>query len=282
MKISPKARMNRLFTNGGCLDVAIDHGVCNEPSFMVGLEDMPRIVDSLIKARPDAIQMAYGQADLLQSRPEKDKPALVMRLDMGNPYNATRHRTMWSMLQNADEPIIGALEMDAACVVVNLFMLPDEPEMFRQCVENISHVRADCHRYGMPLMIEPLVFRPNATAGGYMVDGDAQKIIPLVRQAVELGADIIKADPTDDVSLYHKVIETAGGIPVLVRGGGKTTEREILVRTAALLAQGAAGIVYGRNIIQHPKPAAITQALMAVVHEGLSADAALQRFCPTS
>jgi class I fructose-bisphosphate aldolase len=27
-----------------------------------------------------------------------------------------------------------------------------------------------------------------------------RKIIPLVRQAVELGADIIKADPTDDVS----------------------------------------------------------------------------------
>jgi fructose-bisphosphate aldolase, class I len=43
----------------------------------------------------------------------------------------------------------------------------------------------------MPLMIEPLVFRPNAQAGGYMVDGDLKKIMPLVRQAVELGADII-------------------------------------------------------------------------------------------
>ena len=31
--------------------------------------------------------MNYGQADLLQMRPEKSKPALVMRLDMGNPYN---------------------------------------------------------------------------------------------------------------------------------------------------------------------------------------------------
>ena len=38
------------------------------------------------------------------------------------------------MLQNQDEPLIGALEMDAACVVVNLFMLPDEPDLFRQCV----------------------------------------------------------------------------------------------------------------------------------------------------
>ena len=40
MRMSSKARMNRLFTDGRCLDVAIDHGVCNEPAFMDGLEDI--------------------------------------------------------------------------------------------------------------------------------------------------------------------------------------------------------------------------------------------------
>lgn len=273
MKISPKARMKRLFTNGGCLDVAIDHGVCNEPSFMVGLEDMPRVVDALIKAKPDAIQMAYGQADLLQSRPEKDKPALVMRLDMGNPYNASRHRVMWSMLQNADEPIIGALEMDAACVVVNLFMLPDEPELFRQCVENISRIRAACHRYGMPLMIEPLVMLPNEVRGGYQVDGDAEKIVTLVRLAAEMGADIIKADPTSNPEDFHRVVEAAR-VPVLVRGGGKEDLRTVLMKSAALLAQGANGMVYGRNIYQHDNPGAVVRALMAMIHDGADGDAA--------
>ena len=273
MKISPKARMKRLFTNGGCLDVAIDHGVCNEPSFMVGLEDMPRVVDALIKAKPDAIQMAYGQADLLQSRPEKDKPALVMRLDMGNPYNASRHRVMWSMLQNADDPIIGALEMDAACVVVNLFMLPDEPELFRQCVENISRIRAACHRYGMPLMIEPLVMLPNEIRGGYQVDGDAEKIVTLVRLAAEMGADIIKADPTSNPEDFHRVVEAAR-VPVLVRGGGKEDLRTVLRKSAALLAQGANGMVYGRNIYQHENPGAVVRALMAMIHDGADGDAA--------
>jgi DhnA family fructose-bisphosphate aldolase class Ia len=51
-------------------------------------------------------------------------------------------------------------------------------------------------------------------------------------------------------------------------------DREILQRTHELLAQGASGIVYGRNIIQHAKPAAITKALMGLVHDGLSVDAA--------
>ncbi|MDP3525326.1 MAG: class I fructose-bisphosphate aldolase [Hoeflea sp.] len=273
MRLSPKARMNRMFTHGGCLDVALDHGVCNEPGFLKGLEDMERVVDTLIAAKPDAIQMAYGQADLLQSRPEKDKPALVMRIDMGNPYNDQRHRVMWSALQNHDEPIVGALEMDAACVVVNLFMLPDEPDLFHQCVKNISRVRAACHTYGMPLMIEPLVMLPNDVRGGYQVDGDAEKIITLVRLASEMGADIIKADPTTNPEDFHRVVETAR-VPVLVRGGGKEDLKTVLKKSAALMAQGARGMVYGRNIYQHDNPKAVVNALMAMIHHGASGDEA--------
>jgi DhnA family fructose-bisphosphate aldolase class Ia len=273
MRVSNKARMNRLFRNGGCLDVAIDHGVCNEPSFLVGLEDMAGVMDTLIKAGPDAIQCAYGQADLLQRRPDRDKPALVMRIDMGNPYNAQRHRVMWSMLQNRHEPIIGALEMDAACVVVNLFMLPDEPELFRQCVENISRVRADCQKYGMPLMIEPLVMLPNDVRGGYQVDGDVEKIVPLVRLASEMGADIIKADPTENPEDFHRVIEAAR-VPVLVRGGGKEDLKVVLAKSAALMRQGAQGMVYGRNIYQHANPKAVVSALMAIIHQGADGEEA--------
>jgi DhnA family fructose-bisphosphate aldolase class Ia len=140
-----------------------------------------------------------------------------------------------------------------------------------QCIQNILTLKPECDRYGMPLMIEPLVFRKNDQGGGYLVDGDIAKILPLVRQAVELGADIIKADPSAPVEPYARVIEIAGDVPVLVRGGGKASEEEILRRTEALIALGAAGIVYGRNIIQHPQPAAMTRALMAVVHDGATA-----------
>ncbi len=273
MKISPKPRMNRLFRGGGCLDVAVDHGVCNEPSFLEGLEDMGRVVDMLVAARPDAIQMAWGQADLLQVRPERDKPALVLRLDMGNPYNATRHRVMWAELQQADDPVLPAVAMDAACVVVNLFMLPDEPDLFRQCVKNIARVRDGCTRYGMPLMIEPLVMLPNAVRGGYQVDGDAEKIVTLVRVAAEMGADIIKADPTDDPADFHRVVEAAR-VPVLARGGGKEDLRKVLEKSAALVAQGARGLVYGRNIYQHANPKAVVAALMAIIHQGADGAAA--------
>jgi DhnA family fructose-bisphosphate aldolase class Ia len=267
-------RLNRLFnpTTRRCFDVAVDHGFFNESTFLQGIEDLASAVKTLVAAAPDAIQLTIGQAHYLQSLPVRPKPALVLRTDVANVYGRELPRTLFSrMIENTVEQ---ALRLDAACVVVNLFRIPGEPEVTDQCIANILKLKPQCDRFSMPLMIEPLVFQPNTKAGGYMVDGDPLKIVPLVRQACELGADIIKADPTDDVSLYHEVIQTAGRIPVLVRGGGKASDEEILTRTEALMGQGAAGIVYGRNIIQHHDPAGMTRALMAIVHEGASAQTA--------
>ena len=197
-----------------------------------------------------------------------------MRIDMGNPYNIEKHRVMWSVLQNERDPVLQAVAMDAACVVVNLFMLPNEPDLFRQCVKNISKVKLDCEKYGMPLMIEPLVMQPNDGRGGYMVDGDCEKIVTLTRVARELGADIIKADPTSQAEDFHKVIEAAR-CPVLVRGGGKEDIADVFTKARLLLDQGAVGMVYGRNIYQHAEPGLVVKALMAMIHNNASVDDAL-------
>jgi DhnA family fructose-bisphosphate aldolase class Ia len=166
-----------------------------------------------------------------------------------------------------EHPAEQAVKLDAACVCVNLFSIPGAPEVTEDCIRNILKIVPESERFGMPVMIEPLVFKHNERADGYGVNGDPEKIIPLVRQAVELGADIIKADPTDDVTQYNRVVEIAGKIPVLVRGGGKAADHEILSRTSALMQQGVAGIVYGRNVIQHASPKEIIRQLMEIVHE---------------
>ncbi|GAB4451318.1 MAG: class I fructose-bisphosphate aldolase [Anaerolineae bacterium] len=264
--MSVQPRLKRLLgPDGKCFDVAIDHGIFGEPGFLAGIENMKTAVETIVAANPDAVQLSRGQAHLLQEIPGKQKPALVLRTDTTNVYGRTLPRYLFShLMENAVEQ---ALVLDAVAVVVNLLLLPEQPELYHQSIAHISKLKPVCERYGMPLMIEPLVMQPNDRAGGYMVDGNLEKIITLVRQAVELGADIIKADPCDDAQEYHKVIETASGIPVLVRGGGRVSDEEVLERTLALMKQGAAGIVYGRNVIQHARPDRMTQALMAIVHE---------------
>ena len=269
------ARINRLFgVSGNCFDVAIDHGMFNEGAFLGGIENMHAAITIVASAAPDAIQLPPGTAPILQAISGKERPALVLRTDIANVYGNPLPRSLFSEM--IADPVEQAVALDAACVVVNLLMLPGKPEVHQACIQNINQLKRACDLAGMPLMVEPLVMQDNAKAGGgYMVDGDLAKMLPLVRQAVELGADVIKADPCDDVSQYHRVIEIAQNVPVLVRGGGKVSDSEILTRTETLMEQGARGIVYGRNVIHHDDPADMTKALMAVVHDGASVADAL-------
>jgi fructose-bisphosphate aldolase, class I len=261
--MSAAYRLNRLFhaASGRCIDVAVDHGFFGEPSFLAGIEDMTHTIATLVAAGPDAIQLSLGQAPLLQQLPGREKPALVLRVDVANIYGPQPPHHPFSRV--IDDAIGHAVRLDAACVCVNLFDVPGAEDLRRQCIDNITALRTAADRAAMPLMVEPLVMTPGQ--GGYGVDGDADRIVALARQAAELGADVIKADPTDDLAAYHRVV-TAARVPVLVRGGGRVSDEEILQRTRTVLDQGVRGIVYGRNVIQHPDPAGMVAKLRAVVH----------------
>jgi DhnA family fructose-bisphosphate aldolase class Ia len=265
--------MNRLFAaDGRCFDVAVDHGFFGEPRFLAGIEDLRRALDVLVDAAPDAIQLSPGSAPLLQHRPGP-KPALVLRTDVADVYGPAVAADARYFSELVPEAVEQALRLDAACVVVNLLWIDGQRELHRQCVRNVAALKPRSETAGMPLMVEPLAMRPGSA--GYGVDGDPQRIRALVRQAAELGADVIKADPTDDLADYPGVVEVAGRVPVLVRGGGRASDEEIMRRTQAVLEAGARGIVYGRNVIQHERPREMTRALMAIVHDGLPAEHAL-------
>jgi fructose-bisphosphate aldolase, class I len=271
--VSIEPRMRRLFAaDGRCFDVAVDHGFFGEPRFLAGIEDLTAALNVLVDAAPDAIQLSPGTAPLLQERPGP-KPALVLRTDVANVYGPTVDAEVGYFSELVPEAVEQAVRLDAACVVVNLLWIDGREDLHRACVRNVGVLKARCEPAGMPLMVEPLAMKPGAA--GYGVNGDPERIRALVRQAVELGADVIKADPTDDLGDYPSVIEVAGRTPLLVRGGGRASDEEVLRRTEAVMRAGAAGIVYGRNVIQHERPSAMTRALMSVVHDGVAADAAL-------
>ncbi len=53
-------RLKRLLAaDGRCFDVAIDHGLFNERSFLTGIEDMRHAIDVIVAANPDAIQLSF-------------------------------------------------------------------------------------------------------------------------------------------------------------------------------------------------------------------------------
>jgi fructose-bisphosphate aldolase, class I len=265
-------RLNRLFhpDSGRSLAIAVDHGMPGEPDLLEGIEDIEAVLEALVAAGPEALLLGPGQAELLQRRVGRTKPALILRVDTGNVFGRDVPARPASWMY--EDPVGIAVRLDAACVIVNLQDVPGEPSLRETCVQNIMRLRGECDRAHMPMMVEPVPMAP--ADSGYDVHRDAERLRGLVRQATELGADLVKCDPLPDAEDFARVVRNAR-VPVLVRGGGRISDDELLRITADVLDAGAVGLVYGRNVHQHDDPGAMTRALGALVHERATVEGAL-------
>lgn len=270
--MSVRYRLNRMFfTSGRCLAVAADHGIHGDMEMLRGLEEMKTIIPSVVSAGADAIHLTPGTASILQDVAGRTKPALVLRVDSTNVYGPRPAHAYCRLIGDA---VGEALRFDAACVILNLFDLPDQPDLKAECMDNINAIRSECDRSAMPMMVMPLPMKLGPT-GTYVPDGTLERLVPLARMAAELGADVIESGTPDNLQDFGKVVKAAG-VPVLVRGGTKVPDDELMKRTQEVVKQGAAGIVYGRNVIQHADPRKMTVALLAIIHANASPDQALR------
>lgn len=157
-----------------------------------------------------------------------------------------------------------AVRIGADAVGYTLFVgSPRQTEDFNQ----FRKVKADADRYGMPIIMwaYPRGIAVDSKGGRdslYAVDYAA-------RVASELGADLVKINvpnddsktrslqpkPYDSLNLSYeervrKVIRTAGKTLVLFSGGGKIDDDQILRKAQVCLEEGAAGLIFGRNLWQ--------------------------------
>lgn len=146
----------------------------------------------------------------------------------------------------------------------------------------LRQIRVDAHRFGMPLIIWSYP-RGSAIAakGGrdsfYAVDYAA-------RAAAELGADVVKLNwpqpgpqpgapqpyqgERSEPEMLRALMRSAGRSLVLISGGAKTGDEELLSKTAVAVAAGATGMIVGRNLLQRTRAESL--ALMARLHEVLA------------
>lgn len=258
--------------SGKCINIALDLGIFGARSFSKGIEDLAKALPEIIAGEPDAIQLNPGGLKIFNSLNLKTDVGIALRLDVTNVYEARDIEYPWDTANVAT--LRDAFDKKVNVVVLNLLNLDENSRLQEQCIQNIQIIGAKCRDEGIPLMIEPLVMTAKPGAGSASV-GDVDKIAALVRQAVELGADLIKVDPTAPMTDFGQVVEIASGVPVLVRGGGSVPPRELLERTRTAMETGASGVVYGRNIVQHPTPAKFIQSIRAIVHENASVDEAM-------
>lgn len=252
---------------GRCVNIALDLGIFGNRASSNGIEDLSLAIPKILKGEPDVIQLNPGGFKIFDRLNIKTKTSIALRLDVTNAYEANDIDHAWDICNPKSIEI--ATDPRIAAVVLNLLSVNENSQLQEQCIENIQHLMILAVDRGIPLMVEPLVMSSNGPTTATS-NGDVIKISALVRQAVELGADLIKVDPTIPMTDFPQVVEIASGVPVLVRGGGKVTPLELLERTAIAIASGAHGVVYGRNVVQYENPPKLIRAIAAIVHDNAS------------
>jgi DhnA family fructose-bisphosphate aldolase class Ia len=103
-----------------------------------------------------------------------------------------------------------------------------------------------------------------------------KKVKRISRIMAELGADLVKTFFTGDD--FHEVVENTP-VPIFTIGAEKLdTDLAVLQKAADSVAQGARGIIFGRNIFMANNPARIVDALNSVINDGMEPENAVIKF----
>jgi len=131
----------------------------------------------------------------------------------------------------------------------------------------VAEMADECDRRGLPFLFEPVPMEKDE------MDMRPEILKIAVRQAVSLGADVVKiyGEPP-----AFKEATKACPVPVIMAGGPATTDKETLKMIKGAIDNRASGAAFGRRITQHANPRKICKAIYRIVHENCSVEKALK------
>lgn len=261
-------RLSRLFPAGGkSVVVAMDHGQTFGP--LEGLVDFPAAAEKLVEA--DGVlmapQMVRFSGRLYQGA---RKPVVINRLNWN-----TIHCEPWHYREAyTARPVTAAecIQAGAEIVLASLVLQTGSEQHDAANVEVFTRCVSEAHALGIPIIGE--IF----SIGGLRDDPAKfhEYIKTMARIICELGADAIKTFYTGE-----RFPEVAEGTPIPIFAlGAEKLENEVdaLKLAQKAVRDGAAGVVFGRNVIQAKDPARFLKGLKAVVAGELKPLAAAREF----
>ncbi len=270
-----KIRLEKLFSNGAPVIIAADHGSYMGP--FPGIEELKKEIFSFKKA--DAFLVMPGMLKQCAAFfSDRNAPMCIVRLNWAAHYSKPYMRG-FSKVERAvyyekgyNETLASvayAASLGADIVIASLLLGTDEIANTRT-ISQFGRLAEEADRMGIPLIGE---YIPMGAIDRYQ--GGLDDLALGTRACAEFGADLIKTVYTDG---FDRVTRCAN-IPTLALGGGafeRPSQAFSLAKKA--LADGAAGVVYGRNVICAEKPALYLDCLIDVVKNGVSPEDAEKNY----
>lgn len=257
-------KIQSLLTKNRSLMLACDQGLEHGPTDFNLLNIDPNyIIDIGVKGRYNALIFQHGIAEKYVNNHNKKIP-LVIKLNgktnilKGEPYSP----------MNCSVKRAAKLGADAVGYTTYLGS-EHESKIF----QDFSKVVEEAHDYGLPV-INWMYPRGKAVKDELSTD----MLAYAARTGLELGADILKMKYNNDIDAFRWVTKCAGNAKLMVAGGSKKDERDLLQKTHEIMQTGAVGMAIGRNVWQHDNPMAVTRALKKVIFENSDVDSAMREF----
>lgn len=247
-------RLSRIFNpaSGRTVMLAVDHGYFQ--GVAPGLEDLGAAINPLLPYA-DALMPTRGGLRFCID-PTANVP-IVLRVSGGN--------SLLGELSDEDlcVDIEDAIRLNVSAVAFSIYV---GAEYQHRTLVRISDLINKAQRYGIPVLA--------VTAVGKDMGRGAKYLSLSCRIAAELGAHIVKTYYCEG---FERVVANCP-VPVVMAGGKRVPELDVLKLTHKAVKRGAAGVDMGRNIFQSEDPVAMIQAVGAVVHENRSPKKAYEMY----
>ncbi len=239
---------------GTCVLFAASHGTSTATIFQE-LNQTADKVAAAIDGGADSVLVSppIGRlcAGILRERPHAGFVAKVS----ATAYESVRRETpIWSSE--------AAMVAGADAVGIMMQLIPENEEAVMRLVAEYGE---ECERLGMPYVVEAEL--PGAyQANDWMPEDPVGYLRRACRLAEELGADIIKTNWPGTADGFASIV-AAVTKPIIVAGGPRIDDGQLLEIIDQAMRAGAIGASVGRNIFQSPDPVQATANIAAVVHD---------------
>ena len=264
-QVGKAMRMKRVIDGEGVSVIcALDHGMTS-PTFLEPLADIQARSEEAVAGGANVIMMSKG---MIRVAHPAFSPTTSLALLLSASASPAEGRPTVVQIADVEEALV--LGADAV-VLFTALGGEDEAGM----IDVLSSVGRECAALGMPFIAEAEFPTTYASVEALKDQYGYEYLRRNVRLCAELGADIVKTNWPGDADSFANLVEAANGIPVVLAGGSRLEDAELLTRMEQAIAAGAIGCSVGRNIFMHRSPEGITRALARVIRERWSADKAL-------
>jgi DhnA family fructose-bisphosphate aldolase class Ia len=263
-----ETRLMRFFDrDSNAVVIAADHGEFDGPiPGMVRIDEVANKIDPVV----DAVLLSPGIlprfSNLFGAR---NAPLAVMRLNWCSVYCFD-----WKYREAPAVQAVSAAEairLGADIALVSLTLQTGSEQRDVQNVELFCKLRQECHSFGLPVI------------GEYFPSGHLEMTPEHLHEQIKIGCRILAELGADCIKTFHthKFPEVVEGCPIPILGLGAEklpTQLDALKLASREIAEGARGVVFGRNAIQVPDPPAFQRALCDVVKNNVTPEQAVAKY----